>query len=770
MATPLTVLLLEDRDEDARLLLHALTQAGFEPHGRRVDTEAQFLAALDSSIDVVLSDFQLPGWDMLDALSVLRTRGLDIPFIIVSGAIGEDAAVAAMRHGAVDYLLKDRLGRLGPAVTQALAARRLRQERRQADERLRESEARFRALFDQAAVGVAQVETATLRFRLANQQYCDLLGYTLEELLALDVNAVTHPSDRPTNLDNLRRLVAGEFRSFSMEKRYVHKDGGIIWATLTVSAMWAPGAEPDCHIAVVQDITKRHHAEAALREARERLQVAVSAGNVGLWDWNLRTNRVYFSLEWKRQIGYDDHEIGTGFDEWRSRVHPDDLPRTLAAVQGHLSGATPHYAVEFRFRHKDGSYRHILVRGSRMLDDANEPVRMLGSHVDITEWTQLQAQFLQAQKMDSVGQLAGGIAHDFNNLLTVINGTADLALSSVRPEDPLHEDLRQIRGAGDRAAALTRQLLAFSRKQIMRAEVLDLNEVVSDMHGMLRRLLGETIDLVMKPGSTGCVRVDRSQIEQVVMNLAVNARDAMPDGGVLTMETARVEIDEEYASEHSSAVPGLHVMLAVSDTGAGMDVATRRRVFEPFFTTKGAGQGTGLGLSTVYGIVKQSGGSVRVYSEPGQGATFEVYLPLVEDAAPAGRPVRSATATAQGHETILIVEDEAAVRRLASRVLQSAGYTILAAAGGAEALSMLEQHDGPVDLVLTDVVMPGLSGTDLGLQLMRARPQMKIVYASGYADSAIQHHDLIDTPVHFIAKPYAVENLRRIVREALDAP
>ncbi len=383
---------------------------------------------------------------------------------------------------------------------------------------------------------------------------------------------------------------------------------------------------------------------------------------------------------------------------------------------------------------------------------------------------QLEAQFLQAQKMETVGRLAGGIAHDFNNLLTVINGTTSLAMDQVPPGDPLRRDLAEIQAAGERAANLTRQLLAFSRQQILKPDVVDLNGLVGGVHTMVQRLIGEDVNLVIIPGKElGSVRADPRQLEQVLLNLVVNARDAMPDGGTLTIETRNVELDAAHAELHASVRPGAHVLLSVSDTGVGMDEVTQQRIFEPFFTTKEAGKGTGLGLATVYGIVKQSEGSIWAYSEPGQGSTFKIYLPRV-DQAPHARVSTRAAAKAQGTETILLVEDEVAVRRLAERILTSAGYTVLAAGDGVEALQLLAQRGTPVHLLLTDVVLPGISGRELAAQVESTHPEVRVLYTSGYTDDTILRHGVLDSVTHFLGKPYTVAELTQRVREVLDGP
>ncbi len=385
------------------------------------------------------------------------------------------------------------------------------------------------------------------------------------------------------------------------------------------------------------------------------------------------------------------------------------------------------------------------------------------------ELSRTQEQLNLSQKMEAVGRLAGGIAHDFNNLMTIITGRAEMLLGRLRPDDPLHRDIELFRKTSARAAAVTRQLLAFSRKQVLQPKVLDLNAVVAGMGSMLRRLIGEDIDLVtvLEP-ALWCVRADPGQLEQVILNLAVNARDAMPNGGKLTIETGNVELDEGYASRHVAVKPGSFVLLAMSDTGMGMDEATRSRIFEPFFTTKEQGEGTGLGLATVYGIVKQSGGSIWVYSEPGQGTAFKIYLPRVDEAVESLEPAPPAAAPQRGSETVLLVEDEDELRSVAREMLEMYGYTVLEADHPDEALLKAERHSGPIHLLVTDVVMPKMSGRDLAQRLAPLRPEMRVLYVSGYTDDAIVHHGVLDPGMAFLEKPFNPDELARKVREVLD--
>ncbi|MGH7521911.1 MAG: ATP-binding protein [Gemmatimonadales bacterium] len=449
-------------------------------------------------------------------------------------------------------------------------------------------------------------------------------------------------------------------------------------------------------------------------------------------------------------------------------LHPDDV-ETLVGVffEGVATGVGGRF-LQLRFLHKDGSYRTLEAVGRYLLEDPVVRGVVINAR-DVTERRSLERQLLQAQKLEAVGRLAGGIAHDFNNLLTAILASTDLLLETLPAYHPARDDALETRKAALRAADLTRQLLAFSRQQVLTPRVLHLNGVVEDIAKLLKRLLGEDIDLrtTLAP-DLGAVRADPGQLEQVIMNLAVNARDAMPEGGKLTIETANVSLDETYVAAHTVVVPGPYVMIAMSDTGVGMDDATRARVFEPFFTTKPKGKGTGLGLATVYGIVKQSGGYIWVYSEPGHGATFKIYFPRVDDRLdPADRPT-PVEASPRGSETVLLCEDQDEVRSLTHRILVAHGYDVLVAGSGAEALELVEAWPHAIDLLLTDVVMPGMSGRDLARQLAPKYPAMKVLYLSGYPDESIVRHGVLEPGVAFLQKPFTAEILARKLREVLD--
>ena len=638
-------------------------------------------------------------------------------------------------------------------------------DRKRTDEALRASEERYHRFFDLDLTG-DYLSTPDGTLLACNPAFAAMLGFaSVEEALSAEtVSLYARPEDRRAFLD----LLARERVLRNHECPLVRHDGTPIQVVENVVGIFDAEGRLQQLQGFLFDITERKRAEDALRQQKQVLSESQRIAHLGSWVVDLETLRIQWSDEMYRIFGVSKRDFEHTPEAFLLLIHPDDRAAMQDWIRACAAGEGPG-DLEFRVVRSDGGLRWVLGRGDVEYDAARRPIRELGTAQDITERKQLQDQLLQAQKIESVGRLAGGVAHDFNNLLTVINSSAELALAELKAGDPLREDLEEIRAAGARAAELTRQLLAFSRKQLLQPVVLNLNALVAATEKMLRRLIGEDIDLKLVPGEDlGSVKADPGQIEQVIVNLAVNARDAMPTGGKLTIETKDVELDEAYASRHAGAHPGSYVMLAMSDTGTGMDEATRARIFEPFFTTKEAGRGTGLGLSTVYGIVKQSGGYIWVHSEIGGGTTFKVYLPRVAEAARDDHAV-PAQASARGTETVLVVEDEKALRRAASRILSSAGYTVLEAADGAEALRMMEGHAGPLHLLLTDVIMPGLSGREVAERLGALRPGLKVLFSSGYADDAILRHGVLDQSVHFIAKPYTAAALTRKVREVLDS-
>ncbi len=515
----------------------------------------------------------------------------------------------------------------------------------------------------------------------------------------------------------------------------------------------------------IRDITLRKRAESALF-IRERAIEAASQGIIITDPVQPDNPIVYASPGFTRLTGYEPTEVIGRNCRFLQGTKAD--PAALSTLRDAIREARP-CVVELLNVRKDGTTFWNNLSVAPVKDADGRLTHFVGVQTDVTARRHLESQFLQAQKMDAVGRLAGGVAHDFNNLLSVILSYADLIIEELQPEEPMRADVNEIRTAAVRAAELTKQLLAFSRQQVLETKVLNLNHLLSAMAKLLRRLLGADIELTTLPDSDlGSVRADAAQLEQIIMNLAINARDAMPDGGNLTIETGNIELDEEYVRVHHDVRAGSYVVLVVSDTGIGMDAATMSRIFEPFFTTKEVGKGTGLGLATTFGIVKQSGGHILVYSEPGRGTSFKVYLPRI-DAVVEPQPAALAPESESASGTILLVEDEDQLRALACTILRRQGYVVLEARNGGEALLICEQHAGNIDLLLTDVVLPRMGGRQLASRLGQLRPNLKVLYMSGYTDDAILQHGIIDSGSLFLQKPFTPSGLTRKVREAMRA-
>jgi two-component system cell cycle sensor histidine kinase/response regulator CckA len=630
-------------------------------------------------------------------------------------------------------------------------------DRKRAEAAERASEGRYRALFDYAPDGIL-IAAPDSTYLDANPSMCGMLGYARAELIGMHAADIVAETEIPHIMPAIEEIRATA--TYRRQWTFRRKDGSTFAADVIATTL------PDGNLlGMVRDVTERNAAIAALSTAEERMRFALQSAQVGIWDTNFATGVVTWSETLEAQYGLAPGAFGGTFESFVALVHPADREALREAVgQGMKSGAD--FATQFRAIRPDGTVRWLTGRGRVLLADDGRPLRGVGISLDVTERRALEAQYQQAQKMEAIGRLAGGVAHDFNNLLTVILGYSQLLQRSFSPGDPRSEDVAEIQKAGATAAALTRQLLAFSRKEIIEPTLLDLNRVFADMREMLERLIGEDVQVVLRlRPELAAVRADRGQMEQVLMNLAVNARDAMPAGGTVTIETANVTLDATYAKTHLSLEPGSYVTLTVTDTGSGMTPEVQAHLFEPFFTTKERGKGTGLGLATAHGIVTQSGGAVHFYSEVDRGSSFKVYLPMA-NAGPLPITPRSEAPSLTSPLTVLVVEDAEGLRELARRLLQNLGHAVVIAAGAEEATRLFRTE--AIDLLLTDVVMPGTSGPDLAAALLEERPSLRVVYMSGYTEDSIIQRGVLGPGVVFLHKPFTAETLDLKIREAFE--
>jgi len=640
MSKALRLLQIEDSESDAELITRLLMQAGYEVFSQRVEHADGLRHALeDPGWDVIIVDYHLPGFDAPGALRILQECGRDIPCIVVSGKMGEETAVQMMKSGAHDYLTKNNLTRLVPAVERELAEAASRRESKQTQEELHRSE--------------------------------------------------------------------------------------------------------------------------------ERLALAVDATQLGTFDFYPQTGELILSKFARQHLGLSpDAEVT--YDTFLGALHPADRDRTtqnlLAALQYENGGD---YADDYQtLGIEDGQERWLSSRGRVFFDAQFQPLRFVGVILNITERKRLEQQLLQSQKLESVGRLAGSISHDFNNLLTVINGYAHLVLAGMDTDDALRDSMEELSKAALQAAALTRRLVSFSRRKVVEPKTMAVNEFVRDYENMLRQLLDENIELVLSlDPQAGSFRADPGQIGEVLMNLAVNAKDAMPAGGKLVIETSSMVADDQFARNHLNVCPGKYVVLAVTDTGAGLSAEVKSHLFEPFYTTKEEGKGTGLGLATVYGIVvNQSGGAISVASEPGQGTTFELFFPSSGLEIAPGPVVVLDQISSKG-ETILLAEDEPGVRKYAREILERHGYIILETSNGLEALSVARNHPGAIHLLLTDIIMPTMGGIELMEKFRAEFPGIPVLFMSGYTDQIMRHWDVLSA---YVQKPFTLSDLLTRVRELLD--
>jgi PAS domain S-box-containing protein len=925
MSRPLRVLNVEDSERDVALLTRYLTGAGYDVFKERVETaEAMKAALMAKEWDIILCDYSMPGFNALAALNTLHDTGLDIPLIIISGTVGEEIAVEAMLTGANDYLPKNNLARLIPAIERELqeAKNRRRQrdaenerriifeilqgiiptpnvdeflklvhrsiaqivygencfvmlhdpstdmvsfefwvdrrdprpapkprgngfasyvlrtgkpmiltpemrkaiaergeavqigsvapswlgvplrtpsrtigvmvlqhyedehayterdleflssvgdqialaiERKRAEEALGESEERYRLLFEKNPEPMWVYDLETLAFLEVNDAAIHRYGYTRAEFLSMTIRDIRPPEDMAAFM----RSVEDQTTDYQDGQVWKHrrKDGSLIDVEIT-SHVLNFGGVPG-RLVLAKDVTESMRAKEALIESEERYRDLVENAIDIIYTHDLEGRFTSINRAAETITGFTRDEILTM--NLADSVAPEYVEKARQMIAAKLTGKEM-TAYDLELIARDGRRVPVEVN-TRIIYEDGVAVGVQGIARDVTERKQLEGQLLQSQKMEAIGLLAGGIAHDFNNLLTAITGYSDLTLRKLQADDPLCDNIREIKNAGERAAALTSQLLAFSRKQVLKPRVHNLNTIITDLERMLRRIIRESVefDIDLDP-QLGNIKADPGQIEQVIMNLAVNARDAMPNGGRLAIQTRNVHLSEVEAAQHVLVSPGAFIKMTVTDTGHGIDPDTKRRIFEPFFTTKEVGKGSGLGLSTVHGIVMQSGGDITVRSEVGHGAAFEIYLPCVDENVQQPRWKEDGGEDYSGTETILLVEDDETVRNLIREILKDHGYEVIEAADGTTALSIFGIHKAKINLLVTDIIMPGISGGELRDRMKEIRPDIKVLFISGYTDDSLSQSGILSSDAALLEKPFTPDDLARKVREVLGEP
>ncbi len=762
----LRILILEDVPMDAELVEYELERARIPFASCRVDSREDFLRELeDFRPDLILSDYTLPRFDGMAALSLARERAPSIPFLIVTGSVNEETAVGCMKAGATDYLLKSNLARIGPAILAALERARAHTQKTEAESALAASERRFRSLVQNSS-DLVTILSPDGTILYASDSAQRMVGYSPADLVGSNLLSYLDSGDVRT-LRSLLQSANGKVSGTGpIEFSLRRADGSPVWLE-AVGTNLMNDATIRGIVLNARDVSERKRADRALRESEERYRDLFDNASDLVCMAEPGGSLLYVNQAWIAGTGYGEEEIGRM--QLIDLLHPDSLACYSEVLTRVLLGERLDH-VELIFVPKAGV--PITVEGNLSCTFKDgQPSVVRGIYRDITERKKIEEHLRRAERMQAAGKLAGGVAHEVNNMMTGVIGFSEFLLRTMEEGDARRSDVEEIIKAGTRAADVTRQLLAFTRQQFLQPQVLDVNAVVTDMQKMLRRSLGEDhmLELQLSPRA-GQLRADRGQLEQVLINLVINARDAMSGHGHVTIETAPAVWDEVYAQRHGGVdVPlGDYVMLAVSDTGCGMEPDIQARIFEPFFTTKGIGQGTGLGLSTVYGIVKQSGGYVWVYSEPGNGSVFKIYLPAAE----AGQTLQLTPDRPEmpqgGSETILIIEDEDMVRNLACRGLKDHGYTAIEAKNGAQALLYIRQNPGTIDLVISDVVMPEMGGRELAQNLAKQDPGLPILFMSGYTGDDVVHRGLLDPGAPFQQKPFTPAGLATKVRAMLD--
>ncbi len=774
MTESIRILIVEDLPADAELAQREIRKTLESCIFQRVETREDYVVALvEFQPDIIISDYRMPRFDGLTALKLALEKTPLVPVIILTGAINEDTAVECMKAGANNYVIKEHLKRLGQAVVHALEEKRVRQDRQQAERLLLFNEKRYRQLVESSNDWLWEMDSDSV-YTFASPHCREFLGYEPEEIIGKRPYDLM-PPEEAKRVSAIFKIIKGRRDPFrGLENTNVHKNGSLVYMETSGAPIFDDNGNFLGYRGLDRNITERKRAEQAIRESEARYRTLIHTLPDAMVAVDLSGRITYSSPSTHRLMSPGNEPsrevLGHAITDW---IHPDYHAKALAGMK-HVQEGGVFQNEEFLIVRRDGSTFFAEMTASCIKDDQGKVIGMLALARDISdrkrteeERTQLQAQLLQAQKMESIGRLAGGVAHDFNNMLSVILGYTELIQNQLSPDDPMVSDVMQIERAGRRARDITQQLLAFSRKQIIEPTLLDLNELVAATQQGLARLIGEDIDLRFCPEpDLFKIKFDHSQLDQILINLAVNARDAMPQGGKLTIETANIRIDESFSREHLGFLPGDYVLLTVSDTGIGMDRMTLSHAFEPFFTTKAIGKGTGLGLATVYGIVTQGGGFIEAFSEPSKGSTFKIYFPrMTEDALP--QPEAKVFPLEQGNGTVMVVEDDGMVRDMTVAMLQSVGYKVLPAETPNDALDFCQKSGTPIDLLITDVVMPELSGAELRDKILEVRPGIKVLFISGYAGDIIAHHGVLDEGVNFIRKPFSMNDLALAVRNVI---
>jgi two-component system cell cycle sensor histidine kinase/response regulator CckA len=767
-AKPLRILIAEDNPADLELTVGVLQKSGLDLDIDSVSTREGFAEKLHKhSVDMVLSDFRMPGWTGMDAFSEIVKSGQDVPMILVTGTLGDFQAVECIKIGIADYVLKQQLARLPMAILRAQEGKLLRAGEKEAAEALRQSEARFRLLVENAPDAIMVLDLDTGRFSDCNENALRLFRATRDELLRCGPAELSPPfqPDGRHSAEGAREWMDRAAPGAKPHFEWTHRDTQGDEIPCEVHVVRLPSPTRRLVRGSILNVTERKLAEEALRESEARYRGLVNNATYGIYWVTLDGTLLDANPALIQMLGFESIDaflvLGNTVNLYCDRSKRDEIAKWY---QENDRGED---TVEWK--RKDAKIITVRLIGRRSRDARRHSDCVELMVEDVTERIALEKQLRQVQKFEAIGQLAGGIAHDFNNMIGAVLGWAEIGLDETEPEARLHRHFDKIRHQAIRAAALTRQLLAFARRQILEPRNLDLNQNVAETLSLLEKVIGSDIEIKTKlaPNLT-LVRADPTQVDQVLMNLCINARDAMPEGGRLIIETSNATFDEKYCAAQTFARPGRYAVLAVTDTGTGMDAATLDRIFEPFFTTKELGKGTGLGLATVYGIVRQHGGFLHVYSEVGSGTTFRIYLPVTPGTEKAAAIVEESRDVRGGSETILIAEDHEGLRELARETLANLGYEILIACDGEEAVRLFQANRDRVDLLLLDVVMPKINGPEAYARISAERAGVAVVFATGYSPEMALLQNAQERGLTILQKPYVPRDLARRVRETLD--